>query len=122
VASHHAFTSLFDSFNESSVPSEVEGRQGMMYYVYMVQDNFGKLYIGVTQNLEQRLKEHNTHRGAAFTEKGGFKIVFAEEQENLSVARRREIQIKSWRRDKKEKLIKRYFHGLSTKMRSNNDE
>jgi len=108
---------MFGILNESSVPSGVEGRQDMVYYVYMVQDNFGKLYVGVTQNPEQRLKEHNTYRGAAFTEKGNFKIVFTEEHESLSVVRKREIQIKTWRRDKKEKLIERYLQGLSTKVK-----
>lgn len=87
----------------------------MVYYVYMTQDNFGKLYVGVTKNLEQRLKEHNTRRGSAFTESGNFQIAFTEEHENLSEARRREIQIKSWRRDKKDRLIQKYLQGLSTK-------
>jgi len=87
----------------------------MVYYVYMVQDNFGKLYVGVTKNLEQRLKEHNTHRGATFTESGNFRIVFTEKHESLSGTRKREVQIKNWRRKKKDQLIERYSQGLATR-------
>jgi len=80
------------------------------------QNGFGKLYVGVSENPEQRLKEHNTHRGSVFTKVGSFKIVFKEEHSSLSEARQREIQIKKWRRDKKELLIKRYQQGLTTKL------
>jgi putative endonuclease len=82
----------------------------------MIQDNFGKLYVGVSEDPEHRLKDHNTHRGSVFTKRGDFKIVFKEEHESLSEARRREIQIKKWRRDKKEFLVKRYQQGLTTRV------
>ena len=87
----------------------------MSHYVYMVQNNFRELYIGVSENPNQRLREHNTDRGSVFTKRGNFKIVFKEEHANLSEARQREIQIKKWRRDKKELLITRYQQGLPTK-------
>ena len=82
----------------------------------MVQNNFRELYVGVSENPEQRLREHNTHRGSVFTKAGDFKIVFKEEHSSLSEARQREIQIKKWRRDKKELLIKMYQQGLPTKI------
>ncbi len=82
----------------------------------MIQNNFKELYVGVSENPNQRLKEHNTDRGSMFTKRGNFKIVFKEEHLSLSEARQREIQIKKWRRDKKELLIKRYQQGLSTKV------
>ena len=88
-----------------------------MYYVYMIKNKSGKLYTGVSQNLKQRLYYHNTRQGAVFTkQKDKFSIVFWEKYNSLSEARKREIQIKNWRREKKEVLIKRFSLGQETKI------
>ncbi|MES2436562.1 MAG: GIY-YIG nuclease family protein [Patescibacteria group bacterium] len=77
-----------------------------MYYVYMIKNSYNNLYIGVTDEPQRRLAEHNSGRGAYYTKfKSEFKIVFLETHATLASARKREIQIKKWRRDKKEKLI-----------------
>ena len=87
-----------------------------MYFVYMIKNSYGNLYIGITDNPERRLKEHNTKQGAGFTKnRDAFEIVFLERQESFKKARKREIQIKKWRRDKKEKLIDLYNKGVVTK-------
>lgn len=104
---------------ESSVPSIVEGRQyyhNHMWYVYIVQNAKRGLYVGVSKNPERRLKEHNTQRGSVFTKSGNFEIVFKEEYLTFIEARQREIQIKKWRREKKENLVRRYRQGFSTKI------
>ena len=86
-----------------------------MYFVYMIKNDFGKLYAGITDNLEKRLHYHNTKQGAQFTKgKAKFRIVFSEQHSTLAGARKREIQIKKWRRNKKEMLIQRFQNGLST--------
>lgn len=82
----------------------------------MAQNGKGKLYTGVSQNPQFRLKEHNMKRGSVFTKSGNFKILFQEEYSTLTAARRREIQIKKWRREKKEVLVRRYQQGLPTKL------
>ena len=87
-----------------------------MSFVYMLKNLNNELYIGVSENPKQRVKNHNGQRGAGFTKIGGFKIVFIEEYPNLKEARQREIQIKKWRREKKEILIKRYQDNLPTKL------
>jgi putative endonuclease len=87
-----------------------------MYFVYMIQNSYKDLYVGITDNPEQRLKYHNENRGAQFTKRDNkFEIVFLEEQPTLADARKRENQIKKWRRDKKVFLITRYKQGLSTR-------
>jgi len=92
-----------------------------MYFVYMIKNDFDKLYVGITENLENRLSYHNSKMGAEFTKgKTKFFLVFSEEYNTLVGARKREIQIKKWRRDKKEKLIDLYNKGINTK-RSNSD-
>ena len=84
----------------------------------MIRNSFGD-FVGVTKDPGQRLKYHNEKRGAQFTKRDAkFEIVLLEEHETLIEARKREIQIKKWRRDKKEKLIERYQKGLSTIIRS----
>jgi len=37
-----------------------------MYFLYILRNIHGRLYIGQTNNLEQRLKDHKTHHGAKF--------------------------------------------------------
>ena len=37
-----------------------------MWTIYMIECEDGKLYTGITQNLDQRLKEHH-HKGSHFT-------------------------------------------------------
>ena len=88
-----------------------------MFYVYMIKNQYDKLYVGVTENLKNRLYYHNTKQGAQFTKsKSRFYMVFNENYSTLSEARKREIQIKKWRRDKKELLIERFQKGLPTKI------
>ncbi|MEK7194452.1 MAG: GIY-YIG nuclease family protein [Patescibacteria group bacterium] len=88
-----------------------------MFFVYMIKNSAGKLYTGITENPSSRLEYHNQRRGAKFTKyKSDFQVVFIESRESLVQARKREIQIKKWRRDKKEELIRRYSQGLKTKL------
>ncbi len=117
--------------NESSAPSEVEGLPKpeysgfyvygivkTMHYVYMLKNPSNELYIGVTKEAEKRLYAHNTGHGALFTKGSGkFHIVFLEEYETLAQARAREIQIKKWRREKKENLIQQFVNGQPTKLK-----
>ncbi|MDD2657083.1 MAG: GIY-YIG nuclease family protein [Candidatus Pacebacteria bacterium] len=87
-----------------------------MYFIYMIRNSYGDLYTGITDNPEHRLTYHNEKRGALFTKRDSkFEIIFLEQHRTLVEARKREIQIKKWRRDKKEVLIDRFQKGLPTK-------
>ncbi len=87
-----------------------------MYFVYMIMNSSRDLYVGVTKNPNERVNFHNKKQGANFTKNRlEFKIVFLEEYKSFKEARQREIQIKKWRRDKKERLISLYKQGLNTK-------
>jgi putative endonuclease len=100
-----------------SVLNIIERYNLCMSFVYMVRNSYNDLYIGITDNPEQRLKYHNENRGALFTKRDSkFEIVFLEEYSALADARKREIQIKKWRRDKKEALIDRFQKDLPTKL------
>ena len=86
-----------------------------MAFVYMIRDTKNRLYVGISNDPNKRLKDHNNKAGAEFTAQGGFHIVFLEKYLTLKEARTREVQIKKWRRDKKEVLIARFEKGLETK-------
>lgn len=102
--------------SESNRRANRRTQSNYMYHVYMIKNDRNRLYIGVSKNLKARLSHHNTRRGSIFTKAGNYKIVFDEEYLTLAEARKREIQIKKWRRDKKEKLIEKFNQGLPTKI------
>jgi putative endonuclease len=71
-----------------------------MYYVYALYNReHGKLYIGETNDLARRLKDHNGHRFAtSYTARfpGPWEVVYSEQYANRQEARRRERQLKSY--------------------------
>lgn len=78
-----------------------------MYYLYILRCLRNHLYVGVTSNLKRRLSRHESGDGAEFTKRNHvFELVYAESFPTLLEARMREAQIKGWRREKKENLIK----------------
>ncbi|MDD4995251.1 MAG: GIY-YIG nuclease family protein [Patescibacteria group bacterium] len=78
-----------------------------IFYVYIMASLSGTLYIGVTNDLERRVYEHKNDSVEGFTKKYQcHRLVYFEEMDNISDAVLREKQLKRWRRDKKEFLIK----------------
>lgn len=66
----------------------------------------GTLYIGVSSNLPQRIWQHRTGTVEGFTKKYGLRtLVWFEHFEELQDARRREVQMKGWKRAWKIELI-----------------
>lgn len=79
------------------------------YYVYIL-TNPGRtvLYVGITNNLSRRLKEHFDQKGKSKTFTGRYycyKLLYYEHYTYALDAIEREKQIKRWRREKKEALI-----------------
>jgi len=78
-----------------------------MYVVYILRCADHSLYVGQTNNIPRRLREHNAGRGSNFTAKRRpVKIAYVENHETKSAAIRRERQLKGWTRKKKEALIR----------------
>ncbi len=79
----------------------------MSYFVYILECADKSLYIGTTNNLEKRLKQHNNSKyGAHYTKiRRPVKLLYSEKFETLIEARRRETEIKGWRRKKKLNFI-----------------
>jgi putative endonuclease len=81
----------------------------MAYTLYILRFSNNSLYIGQTNDLLQRLKDHKskTTRASKFSkENGDFQLIYREEYLTLIEAMRREKQLKGWTRAKKEALIK----------------
>ncbi|MCK5490489.1 MAG: GIY-YIG nuclease family protein [Candidatus Pacebacteria bacterium] len=82
-------------------------RKEKNYYVYIMASKTGTLYIGVTSNLQKRVDEHKKNLVEGFTKKYYcHRLVYYEISSNVYVAISREKQLKNWRREKKENLIK----------------
>lgn len=71
-------------------------------------------YIGVTNNLYRRIKEHKIKLNDGFTGKYNLnKLVYFELTESIEDAILREKQLKRWHRDWKINLIKEKIHLLN---------
>ena len=79
-----------------------------LWYVYIMANKpNGVIYIGVTDNIEERVKEHQLKvYPKSFTAKYNCDmLVYFEEFEEGSKAEKRENQFKKWKRDWKIELI-----------------
>jgi len=79
-----------------------------MFIVYILHTSANTLYIGQTNNLPQRLKEHasKSSKSAKYMRYfSSFKLVYSESYKNRIDAMRRELQLKRWSRAKKEAII-----------------
>jgi len=79
-----------------------------MWYIYIAQAKTGRYYVGITTNPSRRICQHNLGKGARFAIiQGPLHLVYISPPfSGKSEARKREIQIKGWSREKKNKLIK----------------
>ncbi len=76
------------------------------FFVYIVRCKNGTYYTGYTNDLEKRIKEHNSGRGAKYLRrKVPVELVYAREYENYTEVLRAERNIKKLTRKKKEALI-----------------
>ncbi|NDK08338.1 GIY-YIG nuclease family protein [Candidatus Gracilibacteria bacterium] len=78
-------------------------------FVYILKCSDNTYYCGSTNDIEKRLHEHNNLKsGAHYTKiRRPVEIVYKEQFETLSEARKRECEIKKLSRIQKETLIKK---------------
>lgn len=78
-----------------------------MNFVYILKCKDESLYTGWTNDLEKRIKTHNSGKGAKYTRgRTPVKLMYYEEYEDKLIAQRREREIKKLPRGKKLELIK----------------
>jgi len=82
-----------------------------MFYTYLLECADGSLYVGCTNDLAKRIKQHNESKwGAHYTKiRRPVTLKYSEGYKTLKEARRREAEIKTWRREKKLDMIKQAY-------------
>ena len=78
-----------------------------MYYVYILVSTVdGSLYTGQTQDLQVRMKRHNTGRVKSSRSRAPYRLAYVEEYATRAEAMWREWELKTkWNSDRKKKLI-----------------
>ena len=79
------------------------------YYIYILANKRnGTLYVGVTNNLERRMSEHQQNLVEGFTKKYHVHhLIYYETTNNINAALQREKQLKKWNRNWKLELIEK---------------
>ena len=76
-------------------------------YTYIMGSLTGTLYVGVTSELDVRVRQHKNGTFEGFSKKYGCtRLLYYEEHEYIGTAIAREKQLKGWRREKKLNLIR----------------
>lgn len=78
----------------------------MYYYTYMIRCKDNSIYTGMTNNLEKRINEHISKKGAKYTKShNAIKPEIAWRSKDKSLACKLEYQIKQLTKKQKENLI-----------------
>lgn len=80
-----------------------------MHFVYILRCNDNSLYTGYTNNLYERLKTHNSGKGAKYTRaRLPVKLVYYKRVDSKSWALKLEARIKKLTKKEKEALVKAF--------------
>ena len=78
----------------------------MKNFVYILRCKDGSLYTGWTNDLENRVKMHNSGLGAKYTRgRGPCKLVYFEVFDEKNDALKREFALKKLSKNEKEKIV-----------------
>ncbi|OGJ56420.1 endonuclease [Candidatus Peribacteria bacterium RIFCSPHIGHO2_02_FULL_52_16] len=79
----------------------------MKHYFYLARCSDGSLYAGTCVDPAAREALHNAGKGAKYTRsRSPVKIIYTETFKTLGNARRREAEIKRWKKTQKEILVR----------------
>jgi putative endonuclease len=67
----------------------------MQFTVYVLEDDKGRLYKGMTRDLKNRLKEHKSGKTITTSKMSGLRVVYTEEFDTFKEARSRELYLKT---------------------------
>ena len=67
-----------------------------MYYVYLLEDLIGKLYIGYSSDLKRRIKEHNQKKTYTTRRMQNPNLIYYEAYQTESEAKEREKKLKEY--------------------------
>ena len=97
-----------EGFNNQHVMREKIKRKNH-FFVYIVQCKSGTYYTGYTNNLKNRIKEHNSGKGARYTrDRRPVKLVWCKEYRYFKLALKKEKALKCLTHRQKQELIRIY--------------
>ena len=64
------------------------------FFVYLILNKNNTSYVGYTNNLKERLKKHNSSKGAKFTRGKKWILIYSKEFLNKSEAMKEEYKLK----------------------------
>jgi len=77
------------------------------HFVYILKCKDNTFYTGYTKNIKERVKVHNSGKGAKYTRSRlPVKLIYSESFKTIKEAYKRELAIKKLSRESKKKLIK----------------
>lgn len=78
-----------------------------MWHLYILKCADGTLYTGITNDLERRIKQHESGQGAKYTRgRAPFKLLYTKKFKTRSAASKKEVEIKKMSRAEKLEIIK----------------
>lgn len=84
------------------------GKMDKTWKLYILRCGDGTLYTGITTDVERRLEEHRSGKGAKYTRgRGPLELLYREDCGEKSTALKRELEIKALSRDEKLKLVEK---------------
>ncbi|BBB32732.1 endonuclease [Thermotomaculum hydrothermale] len=82
-----------------------------MYYVYLIQNEEGKRYIGYTKDLKRRISEHNSNDNTS-TKRHQWELIYYEAYKSEKDAKTREQKLKQDGRSRRQ-LYQRVNNSLN---------
>lgn len=80
----------------------------MSWYLYILHCADNTLYTGITTDIERRIEQHTSGKGAKYTKgRSPLRLIYKEECLNRSLASKREIEVKALSKSEKLALIAR---------------
>jgi putative endonuclease len=89
-----------------SVPAKAVRPKRKTFTVYVLRSAEGRMYIGFSQDVEKRIRQHNAKSNRGWTRRfTGWKTIYTEEFRTRKQAMRREKELKRIRSSKKYKKM-----------------
>ncbi len=77
-----------------------------MWFLYILECSDGSFYTGISNDLNKRLKEHNSGKGSKYTRaRLPVEFIYTEELKDKSQALKREAEVKQLSRIQKKQLV-----------------
>lgn len=93
-----------------------------MWTVYLLLGDQKIIYTGITNDLENRLRQHKNGQ-SKFTKKfSDLSLIYTENYRTSSEAAKREKEIKGWKREKKMRLVKSFDRIVMLKSREEDNQ